>query len=265
MKRNKILLTNDDGIGAMGLFHLYQSLKGIADLIIAAPDREQSGTGVGITVKGPLRVEQVSSFSKVSAWKIGGTPADCVKLAVTTLMDFSPDLIVSGINHGSNAGRNVLYSGTNGGAIEAALRGIPAIALSYACEKTREFPYVEPLISPIIEYLQEHPLPSGSFLNVNLPHLQEKEFKGFKMTRQGKGYWMENPEYDLNLKDGYHEYWIDGGGVRCKEDDQSDVFLLDQGYATAVPINVNELTHLSYFFEKKKVFEQRLNMKKLHV
>jgi len=265
MSRLKILLTNDDGIDSTGLRYLWEALRDVGELTVVAPNKERSGAGVGVTVMEPLRVEPVDTYAHTPAWKIGGTPADCVKLAISALLDSPPDLIVSGINHGSNAGRNVLYSGTIGGIIEGVLRGIPGIAFSYACIETPTFPHVKPFIPQIVDYIKNHPLPFGSFLNVNFPHIDGKEIKGFKMARQGKSYWMEAPEYNIEPKDGYSEYWMGGVLVDHEEHDHSDIALLDQGYITATPIHVNELTDQHYFTDKKAVFEQELNKDSLRV
>ena len=259
MSRLKILLTNDDGIESTGLKYLWESLKEIGELSVVAPNTEKSGTGVGVTFMGPLNVEPVDVYAETAAWKVDGTPADCVKLAVGALMTSPPDLIVSGINHGSNAGRNVLYSGTIGGIIEGVLRGIPGVAFSYVCGQTPSFPHVKRFIPQIIDHLMTHPLPAGSFLNVNFPHTDNGKFKGYKMARQGRSYWIETPKHDLHPEKGHSQYWMHGTHSDHEEDDQSDIALLNQGYITAVPIHVNELTDHEHLAEKKKVFENDLN------
>jgi len=261
----KILLTNDDGIDAMGLFYLWETLKKIGDLVVVAPDKERSGVGTGITISNPLQAEKVNLYSDTPAWKIDGTPADCVKLALTALLCSPPDLIVSGINHGSNAGRNVFYSGTVGGVIEGMLRGVPGIAFSYSCVDTPIFSYVKSFIPHIIEYVIDHPLPFGSFLNVNFPHVEEEKFQGFKMVRQGKRFWMETFKYNIEKKDRYNKYWMNMVCANHKEDHYTDTTLLDKGYATVVPIHVHELTDHQYLSEKKQIFEQTLNKDSLYV
>jgi len=257
----KILLTNDDGIESLGLRSLWESLDGkVALLRVVAPSREASCAGLGVTMTQPLSVEPVHIYPGTPSWKIGGTPADCVKLALSVLLDFSPDFIVSGINHGANAGRNVLYSGTVGGVIEGTLRGIPGVAFSYSSSmRTLALSHVKPFIPQIINYMQDHPLPSGSFLNVNFPHINWKEIKGLKMAKQGRSYWMETPKYRGEMGDSPSEYWMGGTHVSFQEHEHSDIALLAQGYITAVPIYVDELTDLHYFAEKRGVFEQRFS------
>ena len=124
-KNFRILIINDDGIHAPGLIHLWKALVDLADVTIIAPAIEQSGVGLGITLRSPLHIESVAWNKGTPAWKISGTPADCVKMALSVILKTPPDLIVSGINRGSNSGRNVLYSGTVGGVIEGVLRNIP--------------------------------------------------------------------------------------------------------------------------------------------
>ena len=254
----KILLTNDDGISAPGLFYLWESLKDRGQLTIVAPDKEKSGAGAGITILKPLRAETVDLYYNTPAWKVGGTPADCVKLAVTALLDPPPTLIVSGINHGSNVGRNIFYSGTIGGVIEGVLRGIPGIAFSYASVETSTFPHVKSFIPHIVDYVIKHPLPFGSFLNINFPHVDEGRFQGFKMVRQGKSFWMEASEYNIEKGDRHSHYWMHNVCVDYEESD-CDTTFLNKGYATVVPIHIHELTDQRYLSEKKEIFEQQLN------
>src|SRR5574338_1188667 len=129
-KKSHILITNDDGIKAPGIQHLWSALKDFATISIVAPKTEQSGVGLGITIRSALHIEEFAWEELDSCWSVTGTPADCVKMALSVLLPSPPDLIVSGINRGTNAGRTVLYSGTIGGVIEGILRGIPGIAFS---------------------------------------------------------------------------------------------------------------------------------------
>lgn len=259
MSKVKILLTNDDGIDSTGLRYLWEALREIGDLYVVAPNAEKSGSGVGVTFDGPLSAEPVRSYQKTPAWKVGGTPADCVKLAVGALLSQPPDLIVSGINHGSNAGRNVLYSGTIGGVIEGVLRGIPGVAFSYVCSETPTFAHVKESIPQIIKHLLNHPLQMGSFLNVNFPHTQDGKFKGYRMARQGMRYWIESPQHEIHPEKGHSQYWMPGTHSTHDEHEFSDIAYLDQGYITAVPLHVNELTDHIHLAEKKKIFEDELN------
>ncbi|MEM7175559.1 MAG: 5'/3'-nucleotidase SurE [Chlamydiota bacterium] len=258
MDRIKILLTNDDGIHSAGLRYLWEALKGKVDLFIAAPQEERSGFGAAVTMGGPLRVESVDLYPGTLAWKIGGTPADCVRLALSTLLPSRPDFIFSGINHGSNAGRNIFYSGTVGGVIQGVLHsGIPGIAFSYF-DETPSFPQVKQFIPQIVDYIVDHPLPEGTFLNVNFPALPASEVKGYKMARQGKSYWIETATKNLQT-DNHTVYWLEGAGTICDEHEESDIALLEQGYITAVPLHINELTDQRHFIHAKVAFEKTLN------
>ena len=264
MDRVKILLTNDDGIHSVGLKYLWEALKDKVDLFIAAPKEERSGFGAAVTMGGPLSVEPVDLYPGTPAWKVGGTPADCVRLALSALLPSRPDFIFSGVNHGSNAGRNVFYSGTVGGIIQGVLHsGIPGIAFSYF-EETHSFPQVKQFIPQIVDYLVAHPLPDGTFLNVNFPALPAEEIKGYRMARQGKSYWIETPTKNLETET-HTVYWLEGAGTNCDEHEESDITLLKEGYITAVPLHVNELTDQHHFSNAKANFEKALNHKPLEL
>lgn len=185
------MLTNDDGILAPGLKCLWETLRksDFADIVIAAPSQERSGTGVSITWDRPLLIKQVNWVDETPAWSIDGTPADCVKMAIRVILDSPPDLILSGVNAGSNAGRNVLHSGTVGAVIEGVLRNIPGIAFSCESERNPNFHVAQKYIVSIVEFILRHPMEPGCFLNVNFPKVADDLVRGFKFTRQGKGRW----------------------------------------------------------------------------
>ncbi|NNM44346.1 MAG: 5'/3'-nucleotidase SurE [Chlamydiae bacterium] len=249
----RILLINDDGIEAEGLKHLWQALNPFADVTIVAPWTERSGAGVGITLQTHLEIEPVAWEKNTPAWRVSGTPADCVKMSLAKILPSPPDLIVSGINRGSNSGKNVFYSGTIGGVIEGVLRNIPGIAFSCEDFETPNFHIAEKYIQPIVEHILEHPLPKGTLLNVNFPtHLGD--IKGFKMARQGKGYWLEDLE-EKSHTDGKTHYWLGGMWLHQNEHEESDVHYLKQGYMTAVPIHVEELTDHDVIEKRKTSFE----------
>ncbi|MDF2550120.1 MAG: surE [Chlamydiales bacterium] len=252
MKRPTILITNDDGVEAQGLYHLWNSLEGLGNLIVVAPSREQSAMGLALTTRSPLLIEEIRWPSEAEVYSVSGTPADTVKLALGVLLKEPPDLVVSGINRGSNEGRNVLYSGTVACVIEAALRGIPGIAFSCRDFKEVDFARFEPYIAPIVRFVLEHPLPKGSFLNVNFPRASEK-ISGFRLSRQGKGYWTDAPEERLHPH-GSKYYWLGVREAQFIEEAESDVQLLNEGFITAVPIQIDEFTDFSYFQQKQGSF-----------
>lgn len=254
-KKLKLLLVNDDGIHAEGLRYLYKGLKDHAQISIVAPITERSGAGLSMTLTKPLKTDSVRWEDGVPAWSVTGTPADCVKLALNALLTYKPDLIVSGINRGSNAGRSVLYSGTIGGVIEGMYRNsIPGIAFSSADFANPNFDQFYQYIYPLVCYRLEHPMPEGTLLNVNFPSLEAGKVKGCKMARQGKGFWTDNPDKRLH-PDGIPYYWLGGKWRHLEEHPDSDVALLSQGYITAVPIHVDELTDHGHFSKHKKHFD----------
>jgi 5'/3'-nucleotidase len=253
----KILITNDDGIHHQGIFHLWHALKDNFDLTITAPASEQSGVGLCVSCHTPLSLAKVKWQEGAAAYSVDGTPADCVKLALNYLMIPPPDLIVSGINCGANSGRNVLYSGTVGGVIEGVMHDIPGIAFSCYDFQNPNFQEAEKHILNVVTHVLEHPLPEGTFLNVNFPPTKHGEIKGYKFTRQGKHYWAENPDKRIHPGSEKEYYWI---GVKLKdflEHQDSDVAWLHKGYMTAVPIHVGEMTDHRHLADKKEHFENR--------
>ncbi len=251
-KKLKILVTNDDGIDAPGLKYLWQALVDIAELYIIAPSSEKSGVGLGITIRDPILIQPVSWERDTKAWKVTGTPADCVRMGLSVILKSPPDLVVSGINRGSNSGRNVLYSGTVGGVIEGILRNVPGIAFSCVDFVNPDYKKVQHLIHPLVNHVIENPLPHGTFLNVNFPDAEE--IRGIKLARQGRGYWIEDPDHRVH-PEGHSYFWHGGKWNEHDEHEESDVHLLKQGFAAAVPIHVSELTDNKLYQERKADFD----------
>ena len=253
MRKKHILITNDDGIEAEGLRHLWKALAGKYDLSIVAPTIEKSGAGLGITLRDPLHIHEVPWEDETRAWKVSGTPADCVRLGVSVLLGSRPDLIVSGINRGSNAGRNVLYSGTVGGVIEGVLRNVPGVAFSCEDFHNPDYALAATHVASIVDYVFRHPLPQGTLLNVNFP--STKTIKGVRFATQGRGYWIEDPD-ERRHPEGRPYYWLGGKWHHQDEEAHSDVALLKEGYAAAVPIHIHELTDKDAFHAKRTHFEE---------
>jgi 5'-nucleotidase len=254
MKPN-ILLTNDDGITSPGLKQLWESLYTSSNISIVAPAYDQSGVGLGVTLRNPLQIDKFKWEEETAAWKVTGTPADCVKLALGVLLKKQPDLIVSGINRGSNAGRTVLYSGTVGGTIEGAMRGIPGIAFSYENMENPDYSSIGEYILPIVKYVLENPLPPGTILNVNIPHVLE--IKGIKFARQGRSYWLDNPDERMH-PEGTPYFWLGGRWAQHEEFEDSDVYLLRDGYVSVVPLHVDELTDQRFLNLHREKFEKEI-------
>lgn len=252
--RPHILITNDDGINAQGITNLWNALHSIADITIVAPASEQSGVGLGITTRDPLRIERHHGFGSCHAWSVTGTPADCVKMALNVVMDRRPDFIVSGINRGTNAGRNVLYSGTVAGAIEGVFQGIPSLAFSCWDYKDPDYLSALPYIPAIVHNTLLHPLPFGTLLNVNFPP-RIHEIKGVKLARQGKAFWKENPDKRNHPSDEHSYYWMGIQLAQFEETEDSDIHWLHKGYVAAVPMHVGELTDHKHLSDRKASFE----------
>jgi 5'-nucleotidase len=256
-KRLHILITNDDGVHAKGIYHLWKSLTNFADLTVVAPISEQSSVGLSTTLRQPLKIEKVCwKDSNQNIWSVTGTPADCIKMGLNVILDNRPDLVVSGINRGANLGRNVLYSGTVAGAIESTIQGIPAIAFSckdYHIEPNYEF--AGKYIPYIIQHVWNHPLPEGTLLNVNFPDQSHGKFKGFKMVNQGSNLWGENPDKRTHPCEGHEYYWL-GSQLRFgKEVENSDDHWIKEGFVTAVPLHIGDLTDKMHLKKAKESFE----------
>lgn len=251
----RILITNDDGIHAPGIKHLWRALSKEHDVTVIAPSTEQSAVGLSITLRNPLQVHRVDWPDNAEAWCVTGTPADCVKMALRVVLNSPPDLIVSGINRGSNAGRNLLYSGTVGGVIEGVLQGIPGIAFSHRAYRNPNFESVEHYIAHVVDYVAEHPLPKGTLLNVNFPKETASGVKGFKLTRQGRELWAEAPDERHHPVEGHPYYWMGAKLQQFEESEDSDITWLDRGYMTAVPVHVDELTDHRHLDEQRAHFE----------
>ena len=252
--KKKILITNDDGVMAPGIKHLWRSLRDHYDVTVVAPSQEQSSVGAGITVRRPLVVEKIRWEDGVDVFHVNGTPVDCVKLACKVVLEAAPDLVVSGINKGSNAGRNVLYSGTVAGAIEGVLQGLPAVAFACVDFQDPNFSGAEAYCKAVVDHIFETPLPQGVLLNVNFPKGYGEGFKGLRLARQGRAYWVEDPE-ERQHPEGYSYYWLGGRIHDLPEEDDSDVKLLREGFVTAVPIQISQLTDTAELERRRTSFE----------
>lgn len=234
-KRPTILVTNDDGITAPGIRHLIEAVKELGKVIVVAPDSPQSAMGHAVTISKPLRLEKIELFEGIESYQCSGTPADCVKLAVDIVLHQKPDLVVSGINHGSNASINVLYSGTMSAAIEGAIEGIPAIGFSLTdysrhANFTPSLPYVTRLAQNVLD----RGLPEGTLLNVNIPALSTEQIKGVRICRQAKAKWEENFEERLDPH-GRNYYWMVGTFRDHDHGEDTDLKALSEGYISVVP------------------------------
>ncbi len=231
-KKPLILITNDDGITAPGINALIEVMKTLGDVIVVAPNSPQSGMGHAITLDATLHVARVNE----NAYSCSGTPADCVKLGIRELSNRRPDLCVSGINHGSNASINVIYSGTMSAALEAGIEGIPAIGFSLLDYNwTANFDAAKPFVKKITQNVLTHGLPKGTVLNVNIPNVKQNAIKGIKVCRQAKGNWEETFDKRENPL-GKPYYWLSGKFVNLDENkNDTDLWALANNYIAVVP------------------------------
>lgn len=236
-----ILITNDDGINAAGIRNLTESLRGLGRLVVVAPDSPQSGMGHAITIGTPLRLRRSDIFQDfdVEAWQCNGTPVDCVKIARDIVLGFKPDICVSGVNHGSNASINVIYSGTMSAAMEAAIEGIPAAGFSLMDFRQEADFTVSKIVArtTVRRMLAEH-MPEHLLLNINIPKVSKKEFKGIRVCRQANATWKEHFEERIDPR-GQRYYWMTGKFINNDMGEDTDMSALNEGYASIVPVTID--------------------------
>lgn len=236
-KKPLILVTNDDGITAPGIRALIAAMCTIGEVVVVAPDSPQSGMGHAITIDSTLQVSAVNiGTGKQQEYSCSGTPADCVKLAVREILNQKPDLCVSGINHGSNASINVIYSGTMSAAIEAGIEGIPAIGFSLLDYNwNANFEAAASFAKKIALQVLKNGLTAGVVLNVNIPKLEKSAIKGIKICRQAKANWVE--EFDKRISpQGKEYYWLTGKFVNLDSGEDTDEWALANNYVSVVPV-----------------------------
>ena len=237
-----ILVTNDDGIYAPGLAALYQELRQLGEVMVVAPESEQSAVGHAISLNTPLRVKKAPLAGGGWGWAVSGTPADCVKIALAEFLPAVPDLVVSGINLGPNVGINVLYSGTVSAATEAAILGVKqAVAVSLNAYKDVDFTTAARVTGKLLARLQEQPPAEPFCLNVNLPNLPEKAIKGVRLTHQDTGPLAEHFECRVDPRERRY-YWLAEINERTGLDPDTDHATLQAGYISITPLH-HDLTH----------------------
>jgi len=252
MNKPLILITNDDGINAPGIRFLIRIMRDMANVVVVAPEGPQSAMSHAITIKVPLHYKVIEQSDSYKEYSLNGTPVDCVKFALHQLMDTKPDLVVSGVNHGSNASINIIYSGTMAAATEAAMGGITGIGFSildYANDAN--FEYAEKYIRKIVNQVLEKGFFDNTALNVNFPKYEGKEYEGLKVCKQAKAYWKEDFDERFDPRDGKPYYWLKGTFNVLEEDKQTDEWALKNNYVSLVPIQfdftayqrINELKH----------------------
>ncbi len=239
-----ILVTNDDGVDSPGIAALIVAMQKLGTVMVVAPDRQQSAVGHALTVSSPLRAVPLQRDGCLVCYAVTGTPADCVKLGVSTLLPVRPDIVVSGINHGSNTSVNAIYSGTVSAATEGTLMGIPSMAVSLTTfDTSADMTLAADVASTVASKLPLLGLPHGTLLNVNVPHVSKEKFRGLRITRQGHSEWRDAYETRLDPQ-GNPYYWLTGEFVTIADVDDADDIAVANGWAAITPIHY-ELTNFA--------------------
>ncbi len=256
MKDKKLIfISNDDGIDAPGLKALIDMARPYGDIFVVAPENGQSGMSHSISLLKPLRTKVYHKENGLTMISVPGTPVDCVKIAINQLLPRKPDIMLSGINHGSNSAVSLIYSGTMGAAIEASLYGINSIGFSLLDHsRNADFSLVVKYGVEIVEYVLKNGLPNQVSLNVNFPVVSEEEFKGIKICSQTKGVWKEDFEKRVDPY-GREYYWLTGELHNMEpENENADENALKNNYASVVPVKI-DFTDMSSFQELRKIFK----------
>ena len=230
----KILLSNDDGYFAKGLLVLAAALKERADITIVAPDKNRSAASNSLTLELPLRASEIEP----NFYKVDGTPADCVHLAITGLIETEPDMVIAGINHGANMGDDVLYSGTLAAATEGRFLGFPAIAISLASNEPQYFETAAEVAVYLLRRIQEKPLAQDVVLNVNVPDIPVAELKGYQVTRLGQRHKSE-PVIKSQDPRGRPIYWVGPPGLARDDGFGTDFDAVRTNYVSITPLQLD--------------------------
>jgi len=241
-KKPLILVTNDDGVQSKGIKSLIEAVRPLGEVVVVAPDSARSGMSSALTVYVPLRISLLKKEEDLTVYACNGTPVDCVKLAINEILDRKPDLIVSGINHGSNAAICVVYSGTMGATLEGCIWGIPSIGVSLTDhDKDADFSEAQKYARMLAEKTLTEGLPEGVCLNVNVP--DRTDIKGIKICTQTQGRWTAEfmKSQDALGKD---VYWLTGVFENHNPDDENtDEWALANGYVSVVPCKIDLTAH----------------------
>lgn len=237
----KILVTNDDGVHASGLKALAEAMTGLGEIIVMAPDRDRSGSSNSLTLHKPLRVKKLS----LQTISVEGTPSDCVHLALTGYLEQLPNLVVSGINHGTNLGDDVLYSGTVAAALEARMLGVPAIAFSFAGNMNSHFETAAKVARDIVSLYLKSPLGGSCLLNVNIPDVPISEIAGYEITRTGQRHPAGRLHEQVDPR-GHSVYWHGLVGEKSDSGPGTDFCALANKKVAITPLQV-DLTHYQAF------------------
>jgi 5'-nucleotidase len=237
-KQLHILVSNDDGIDAQGIYALVMELRKVAEVTVVAPDKQQSAVGHAITMNYPLRALPFRKNNEFFGYAVEGTPADAVKLGVRFLMKEKPDMLLSGINHGSNTAINIIYSGTVSAATEGTILGIPSIAVSLTTYQDADFSYAAKFATRLALLVAEKGLPERTLLNVNVPALPEDQIRGIMVTKQGRSTWDDT--FDVRRDPANREYfWLTGRMNVVDTEPDTDQIAIRDGFISVTPVHYN--------------------------
>ncbi|MEE8342093.1 MAG: 5'/3'-nucleotidase SurE [Candidatus Neomarinimicrobiota bacterium] len=242
-KRPNILVSNDDGIFAHGIYALWEAMREIGEVTVVAPDTEKSAVGHAITITDPIRVQQIHRKNGFEGFAVKGTPADCVKIAGRALMKSPPDIVVSGINSGANVGSNIIYSGTVSAATEGTILGIPSIAISLNSVKGGDMNASQKVAKTVVKKVIENGLPMGVLLNVNVPNIPLDIIKGYRITKQGKIVFKDQFEKREDPHGKFY-YWMKGEIINDTNND-TDGYAIQNDFVSITPIHY-QLTNESF-------------------
>lgn len=241
----KILISNDDGIDSPGIAALAKEMKKIGDVTVIAPRTEQSAVGHAITMKIPLRITEYYKNGDFFGYAIDGTPADCLKIGIRNILKTRPDIVLSGINNGSNTAINIIYSGTVSAAREAAIMDLPAIAISQTSHDAKDFSYSARIASELTKQVLKRGLPNGTLLNVNVPNLPEEEIAGILVTKQGKSKWDDVYEERVDPY-GKKYYWLTGSLMETDDKLETDQFAIKNNFVSITPVHFDLTDYATY-------------------
>lgn len=256
-----ILVCNDDGINSPGIFALANALKEIGEVTVVAPRNEQSAVGHGITMQYPLRVTEYFKNDIFFGYAVDGTPADCIKMGIRNIMKSSPDLVVSGINNGSNTAINIIYSGTVSAAREAAIMDVPSIAISVTSHAAKDFTFAGKIARLLSVEIVSKKIPAGTLLNVNVPAIPENQIGGIKLTKQGKSKWDDIYEKRIDPF-GKDYYWLTGNLMEMDNDVDTDQAAVKKNFVSVTPIHFDLTDYDTFNNMREWKLETLLNGKK---
>lgn len=234
-----ILCSNDDGYLAVGLRTLAAAARGLGEVCIVAPDREQSATSHALTMHTPLRAHTIDAATHA----VTGTPTDCIALALGALLQRRPDFVLSGVNHGPNMGEDVLYSGTVAAAMEATILGVPSVAVSYAGNDPTNIPAFGSLLERLLPRLVgQQAFPRETLLNINLPPISPDEVRGIQVTRLARRVYVDSLTQAVD-PNGRPYFWIGGGGVEWTAPEGTDFHAVNSGYVSVTPLHLDLTNH----------------------